>query len=271
MSAIKRKTTIRVRIEANMDKLYRKNICIALAKANYTVVFCDNNIDVGTQLAEAAQKQGLSIYFHHTNLNNLNEVKTIVGSVIKAFGSIDLLVNNVRAGKALDLFEENEQNWDESMNVMLKAAFFLSQNFILELRNQKKGGSIINIASVAAAYVGKESPSYHIAKAGIVQMTRYLATHSAKWGVRVNAIAPGFIVQDQHLEKYHSENNTTYRNVVEKTHPSSSIGHANDVAKAVKWLSSEEANFINGITLYLDGGLTIQDPYYVAYKLSKSV
>lgn len=246
-----------------------KNICLGLANAGYQVVFCDNNIALGTQLMEESQSQGLPVYFQPIDLRDFKQIKTIVPSVLEKFGSLDILVNNVRAGKALDLFEENEENWDLSIDVMLKAAFFLSQSFISALSTRENKGSIVNITSVAAQYVGKESPSYHIAKAGMVQMTRYLATHAAKWGIRVNAISPGFIVQDQHLTRYHSDENADYRAVVEKTHPSSAIGLADDVAKAVRWLSSEDANFINGITLYLDGGLTVQDPYYVAYKLSQ--
>lgn len=244
-----------------------KNICFKLAKAGYVTIFCDNNITVGNQTVLEAQSQGLLLHFFPIDLKKINQTKSLIPSILSTLGPVDLLINNVRAGKQLSLFEETEENWDDSIDIMLKSAFFLSQSFI----SQKTKGSIVNIASVAATHIGKESPSYHIAKAGIIQMTRYLATYAACWGIRVNAIAPGFIVQDQHLNRYYGKDNHAYRSIVEKTHPSPLIGSADDVANAVQWLCSEEARFINGITLYLDGGLTIQDPYYVAHKLREPV
>ncbi len=152
---------------------------------------------------------------------------------------------------------------------MLKAAFFLSQGAIKVMKTKKKG-VIINISSISGRYISSESPSYHMAKAGLIQMTRYLAKHAGPLGIRTNAVAPIFIVQDEHIPKYTSQENKNYKEFAEKCHPLGLIGKSSDITKAIMFLSSDAAYFINGEILYLDGGLTLQDPFVLAYHLAKN-
>lgn len=121
------------------------------------------------------------------------------------------------------------------------------------------GGSIVNIGSIAAFMACHESPIYHVAKGGLLQMTRYLAVEAGPYGVRVNAVLPGFIVQDEHLTRYASANNERYREIAEFSHPLRRVGSAEDVSNAVLFLCSSGAHFISGQTVVVDGGLSIQE------------
>jgi NAD(P)-dependent dehydrogenase (short-subunit alcohol dehydrogenase family) len=105
-----------------------------------------------------------------------------------------------------------------------------------------------------------------MAKAAIENMTRYIAKHGGKYNIRMNAIAPGFIVQDEHLERFYSDDNVAFRTIANEIHPLKSIGNSDDIANMVLFLSSEKSKFINGQTIIIDGGLTIQDSWDLVYK-----
>ena len=244
------------------------NIVKAFAKEKAQVIFCDKN----TQLGEAQQKEmlseGLKVKFHEIDLSDHSQCLSLIPKISSEFGGIDILVNNARTRNKNNLLEETAKDWDDAFDVMLKSAFFLSQGAI-KVMKEKKRGIIINIASISGRYISSEPPSYHMAKAGLIQMTRYLAKHAGPLGIRTNAIAPGFIVQDEHIEKYSSVDNKDYKEFAEKCHPLGLIGKSSDITKAIMFLSSDAASFINGEILYLDGGLTLQDPFVLAYDLLK--
>ncbi len=242
------------------------NIVKAFAKEKAQVIFCDKN----TQLGEIQQKEmlskGLKVKYYEIDLSNHLQCLSLIPKICSEFGGIDILVNNARTRNKNNLLDETIDDWDEAFDVMLKSAFFLSQGAI-KVMKAKKRGVIINIASISGRYISSESPSYHMAKAGIIQMTRYLAKHAGSMGIRTNAIAPGFIVQDELIQKYSSKDNKDYKEFAEKCHPLGVIGKSSDITKAIMFLSSEAASFINGEILYLDGGLTIQDPFVLAKHL----
>ena len=245
-----------------------KSIVKKLAEINATVLFLDKNRELGETLEKELKVKGLQIKFIPLDLRNYHECCDCISKIYDEFGRIDILINNARAGQKLNLLDETEENWDESIDVMLKGTFFLSQEVIKVMRKASKG-VILNIASIAASNVCGESPSYHIAKAGLIQMTRYLAIHAGPMGIRTNAIAPGFIVKDENIKKYHSEKNENYRKIVSKCHPLGDIGTSNDITQAILFLCSEAASFINGEILYIDGGLTVHDPFALATNVVK--
>lgn len=129
------------------------------------------------------------------------------------------------------------------------------------------GGSIINISTVLSYAVGGEAPSYHVAKAAVDQLTRYLAVQCGSKQVRVNAIAPGFIVKEPHLKRFHSKASDDYRAIACYAHPSGAIGLESDVANAAAFLASDAAQFVTGQVLVVDGGLTIQEPFMLLHGL----
>ncbi len=244
-----------------------KNIAFAFGREGAHVAIVDINIDNGMLTKDELAGKGISVSFHHTDLSLKGAAINMVQEVVREYGRLDILVNNAGSGKRRDLLEEDEDSWEEGISVTLKAAFFASQEAI---RNMSKtgGGNIINISSVAALVACHKSPIYHIAKAGMLQMTRYLAVCSGKYGIRVNAILPGFIVQDEHLARYEKDDNKNYRRIAGFCHPVGHVGSSDDVANAALFLCSPDAAFITGHGLTIDGGLIIQEQSDLTFRIS---
>jgi len=244
-----------------------KNIARILGEAGATVVICD--LDKATLETTEAElcAASLDVSSMVVDLSRSQAAHSVIQDVVQKTGKLDILVNNARSGKRMAFLDENEVTWDETMAVTLKAAFFCSQEAIRVMKTKDSGGVIVNISSVAALAVSQESPSYHIAKAGLLQATRLLAVNGGPYGVRVNALLPGFVVQDEHQPRYRSPNNQSYRETAEYCHPLGRTGFSADIANAVSFLCSENASFITGQCLTIDGGLLLQDPSCLAFRL----
>ena len=239
-----------------------KTIAAALGTAGARVAVCDIHRDASEATVRELQKAGASAEYFPVDLSKQGEPRRMVTAVAEKWGRLDILVNNARAGVRRGPLEDSEDNWDLTMAVGLKAAYFASQQAI-PVMAANGGGSIVNIASVAALLVSLESPAYHAAKAGLMQVTKYLAANAGTQRVRVNSVVPGFIVQDEHRQRYMSDDNAGYRARAEACHPLRGVGCAGDVAEAALFLCSDSARFITGQAIVVDGGLTIQDAWTV--------
>lgn len=245
------------------------SIARTLGNAGARVWICD--IDTGQGEANVARlsEAGIDARFMETDLEERGAPQEMVRRIIEADGRIDILINNAKAGERVGLFEETEDNWDLTVSVMQRAAFFASQEAIHNMK-RTGGGSIVSLSSVAALYSCHESPSYHAAKAALTQMTRYLAQKAGGYGVRVNCVLPGFIVKDEDRPRYDRDDNVTYRQVAEFVHPIGRVGNSDEVAKAVLFLASDNASFITGHSLLVDGGLTGQEPFEMVFRFIDS-
>lgn len=242
-----------------------KNIARAFGREGATVVICDINQTQGKATETELRETGIAAEFIEIDLSETGAPQAMIQKVVQQFGRIDLLVNNARSGKRLSLLEETEESWELGMSVTLKAAFFASQEAILQM-SETGGGSIVNIGSNLSFAIGKESPVYHIAKAGMLQMTRYLAVNAGGYNIRVNAVLPGLIVKDEHRERYNRDDNQRYREIAEFCHPLGNVGRSDEVAQTVLFLCSQEANFISGSCMVVDGGVSIQDQSTLLYR-----
>jgi len=235
-----------------------KNIVRAFGREGGIIAICDIDKQKGKATESELHKQGISAKFLYVDLRQKGAPQAMIQQVVQRWGRLDILVNNARSGQRVDLFEENEDTWEEGISITLRAAFFASQEAI-RVMSQISGGSIVNISSIAALLTCHESPIYHIAKAGLLQMTRYLAVYVGHHRIRINAVLPGFIVHNEHRARYKRHNNQHYREIAKFCHPMGYIGQSNDVANAVLFLCSPEASFISGQCLVVDGGLTLQE------------
>lgn len=247
-----------------------KNIALALAARGAIVVVCDILESAQQSVESDFRDAGLVGSFLHIDLAQRGSPRDMVESVTQKHGRLDILVNNAKSGKRLAWHEEDDDSWDETMAVTLRAAFFASQAAI-PLMAGTGGGMIVNIGSVAGLLVGHDSPSYHVAKAGVMQMTRHLATCAGPHGVRVNAVLPGFVVKDEHRSRYEGPDNSRYRDIAEMCHPLRRVGCSDDVAAAAAFLCSSESGFISGQCLTVDGGLLIQDQSTLAFEVERAV
>ena len=216
------------------------------------VVVADVMDQRATTVADEISEAGGSSLAQTTDVTNAAGVEAMVGAARETFGSVDILVNNAAKATDADFLEVSEEAWDEDVAIALKGSFLCSQAVLGDM-TENRSGVIINISSVNAfAYFGNEA--YSAAKAGIVNLTRSLAVRYGPFGVRVNAIAPGTLRTPAWEERRQKDPDVFDR--VAKWYPLGRIGEPEDVAGAALFLASDEAAWISGAVLPVDGGLT---------------
>jgi NAD(P)-dependent dehydrogenase (short-subunit alcohol dehydrogenase family) len=246
-----------------------KNIATTFAESGSQVIIVDINESLAKSVTSELCYNGLRADYLVIDLAKKGEPQRMVSTIAQKFGRLDVLVNNARAGIRHEMLSETEENWDLTCDVILRAAYFAAQTAV-PIMAANGGGSIVNIVSVAAHQVSFESPAYHASKAGLLQVTRYLAVKAGKHGVRVNGIMPGFIVQDEHQVRFYNSDNAEYRSRAEICHPVGCIGTSNNVAEATLFLCSKGASFITGHCIVVDGGLSLQDNWTAVTSFSES-
>jgi NAD(P)-dependent dehydrogenase (short-subunit alcohol dehydrogenase family) len=214
---------------------------------NYMVILVDVDKKNGNALAE---ELGSSAKFIACDISNEKEVNRLFKTVIETYKGIDVVVNN--AGIIIDniIWKMQVEDFDKVIEVNLKGTWLMCKATAIVMRKQKRG-RIINIAS--RAWLGNRGQSnYSASKAGIVGLTRVLALELGKYGVFVNAIAPGLIDTPltQKLSKDIQEN-------LIKTQPIKAMGKPEDIANTVSFLSNEKTKYITGQIIYVDGGKSI--------------
>jgi NAD(P)-dependent dehydrogenase (short-subunit alcohol dehydrogenase family) len=186
------------------------------------------------------------------DVTNAADVDAMVEAAREAFGSVEILVNNAAKATDADFLDVSEEAWDEDVAIALKGSFLCSQAVLGDM-TENRSGVILNISSVnALAYFGNEA--YSAAKAGILNLTRSLAVRYGPFGVRVNAIAPGTLRTPAWEQRRQKDPDVFDR--VAKWYPLGRIGEPEDVAGAALFLASDEAAWISGAVLPIDGGLT---------------
>ncbi|OFI35328.1 hypothetical protein BFC17_13470 [Alteromonas lipolytica] len=202
-------------------------------------------------------------HFYQCDLSSEQAIADLFGLPACQSG-IDYLINTARGPRGVEPLAETSDSFEAGLGVSLKAPLLLAQHFIRQAGDPltAQHRSIVNISSVCAQSVAQESASYHIAKAGIESLTRYLAVFAGAKGIRANAVAPGFIVADVHQQRFMADDNQAYRQKALQAHPVNRIGTEQDVADAVLFLASPAAKFITGQTLTVDGGLNLKDGWH---------
>lgn len=226
-----------------------QGMALALAKAGADIALIGRSEPIET-LRELS-KIGARHHSVITDLREIDGVADIVFEVKETLGGADILVNNAGIIKRNEALDFTPDEWDGVMNVNLRTLFFLSQAFARHLVKEKKSGKIINIASMLTFQGGIRVPSYTASKSGVGGLTKALANEWAKHGINVNAIAPG----------YFATNNTAALQADEKRNseilgriPSGRWGNPSDMGGAVVFLASSASDYVQGITLPVDGG-----------------
>jgi len=222
---------------------------LGLAEAGADIVGVDCvAAPAAKQGVEALGRRFLAI---EADLTATQPIPDIIDSALAACGRIDILVNNAGIIRRADALEFSEADWDAVMNLNLKTVFFMSQAAARQFIKQGTGGKIVNIASLLSFQGGIRVPSYTASKSGVMGITRLMANEWAKYGINVNAIAPGYM----------ATNNTVALRADEKRSaeilgriPAGRWGTPEDLQGAVVFLASAAADYVNGYTLAVDGG-----------------
>ncbi|EOV9015533.1 2-dehydro-3-deoxy-D-gluconate 5-dehydrogenase KduD [Cronobacter muytjensii] len=177
--------------------------------------------------------------------------QALVTQTLDALGRIDILVNNAGIIRREDALNFSERDWDDVMDLNLKALFFLSQAVAKQFIAQGGGGKIINIASMLSFQGGIRVPSYTASKSGVLGLTRLLANEWAPYGINVNGIAPGYMVTNntQALREDADRNEEILARI-----PAGRWGKPEDLQGPVIFLASAASDYVNGYTLAVDGG-----------------
>ena len=216
------------------------------------VVVADVVEQYATTVADEISGAGGRSLAQTTDVTNAADVDAMVEAAREAFGSVEILVNNAAKATDADFLDVSEEAWDEDVAIALKGSFLCSQAVLGDM-TENRSGVILNISSVnALAYFGNEA--YSAAKAGILNLTRSLAVRYGPFGVRVNAIAPGTLRTPAWEQRRQKDPDVFDR--VAKWYPLGRIGEPEDVAGAALFLASDEAAWISGTVLPIDGGLT---------------
>lgn len=182
------------------------------------------------------------------------EVIAAFEAVRATLGSIDLLVNNAGISQPTPLLAMTEENWDLHMDVNVKSVFLCAQAAVRQMKDAGHGGNIINIGSILGQNAAPQTLGYCTSKAAVDHMTRVLAIELAKYRIRVNCIAPGYVKTDL-IETLVHDGKMTYE-AMEKRTPLRRLGTGAEIGKAVVYVASDDAAFMTGHVMVLDGGWT---------------
>lgn len=215
------------------------------------VAIWDLNTEKGIALSESLNQKGFSVTFQQVNTADFKAVTTAAESLFNERGRIDILVNNAGITRDSSLKKMTPESWQEVIDVNLTGVFNCTK-VIAEYMTEAKFGRIINTSSVVALYGNFGQTNYVATKAALIGMTKTLARELARKGITVNAVAPGFIATEMVAKM--PEN--VLQGMRDKT-PVGRLGKPEEIASAYLFLASDEAAFINGAVISVDGGITI--------------
>ncbi|MEG2014263.1 MAG: 2-dehydro-3-deoxy-D-gluconate 5-dehydrogenase KduD [Clostridia bacterium] len=237
----------KVAIVTGSDTGLGQGFCRAFAEAGAKVMGVSYVPSIDTQKIIGADK----FQFVVANLLSTEPIKGIISETISKFGRVDILVNNAGIIKREDCLDFCEKSWDDVMNINAKTVFFFSQAVAKEFIKEGHGGKIISIASMLSYQGGFRVPSYTASKSAVKGITMTMANEWAKYGINVNAIAPGYMATNntQALRADADRSEAILERI-----PAGRWGTPDDIMGAGVFLASSASDYVNGFTLAVDGG-----------------
>jgi 3-oxoacyl-[acyl-carrier protein] reductase len=225
-------------------------IALAFAKEGATVAVCDM-ADANSELIREIKAAGSMGTYFQCDVTDPKRVNEMVKAAIEALGPIDILVNNAGITQDATLMKMTEEQWNAVIGVNLSGVFHCTKA-VAPGMVERKSGKVINLSSIVGLYGNFGQTNYAATKAGVIGMTKTWARELGPKGINVNAVAPGFIGTEM-VQKMPQD---VLENMKQRT-PLRRIGSPQDIANACVFLASQEADFINGAVLSVDGGLVL--------------
>ncbi|MBM4339425.1 MAG: SDR family oxidoreductase [Deltaproteobacteria bacterium] len=237
-----------------------KATSVIFAREGAKVFATDLNLAAAEETKSIIDKEGGTCTVHKVDVSKADQVKAMVAHCLETYGRIDILHNNVGIVVVGGPVETSEETWDQVMAVNLKS-MFLTCKYVLPQMEKQGGGVIINISSIAAIrYTGVPYITYYTTKAGILGFTQGIALQYAGKNIRANAILPGLMHTPMIVEPlkgaYAAGDVEKMIDIRNKQCPTGKMGDAWDVAEAALFLASDEAKYVTGAQLVVDGGIT---------------
>lgn len=225
-----------------------RGCALELAKAGYDVVInYAGNVDAANKTVEDIKALGVDAAAYRFDVSDKEQVDTAISEIVEKFGRIDILVNNAGITRDGLFMRMSAENWNAVINTNLSSAFNVSQP-VVKVMMKQRSGAIVNMASVVGVSGNAGQANYSAAKAGLIGLTKTLAKELGSRGIRVNAVAPGFINTDMTKDLDTSK----FLDYI----PLKRLGEVEDIAKAVKFLAVD-SDYVTGQVLEVDGGLII--------------
>jgi NAD(P)-dependent dehydrogenase (short-subunit alcohol dehydrogenase family) len=231
-----------------------QGIARQLACKGAAVVIADIDVAAGKQTLQELLDSGARASFTETNIVFEAHIEASVAHAKKTFGGLDILVNNAGVNSSFDATEMSSQAWDEVMAIDLKGAWLCAKHAIPEML-KRGGGTVINIASVHATQTTYHTFPYAVAKSGLLGLTRNLALDWGDKGIRAVTVSPGWVLSDAVTKAFNDPAHPS-RETVRGSIPAKFIGEPDDVGHLVAFLTSDEARYITGTEIVIDGGIS---------------
>ena len=229
-----------------------------MASLGVKVLVADIDMDMASRTASDIVNTGSVAKAFKVDVTSYDDLKLMINEAQNLWGRIDYLVNNAfSAGEATigGATEVSETQWNADISALVSSVYAGSK-YAIPVMADGGGGSIVNISSVHGILVSKKALTYETGKAAVIAMTRQMAVDYGEFGIRVNSISPGHIVTERLAERW--KNNPSGLKFFEDQYPVKRTGVPEDIGNATVFLCSDEASFITGHNLVVDGGLSIQ-------------
>ena len=245
--------TDKVTVVTGASRGLGKYIAVELAEAGARVACVATRAENATDTVAEIQTKGGKAIALGCRVEVADEVTQLFVQLEEQLGPCDILVNNAGITRPQLTLEMTEENWDQHIDINMKSVFLCSQAAARQMR-PRKSGCIVNIGSILGRNAFPATLGYCTSKAAVDHMTRVMAIEWARYGIRVNCVAPGYIQTDM-IDRLEEDGKLTVRDLEKRT-PQRRLGKGADVAKAVRFVASEDASFMTGEVMVIDGGWT---------------
>jgi 3-oxoacyl-[acyl-carrier protein] reductase len=225
-------------------------IAAALAREGAAIAIADINVQGANEAAARLTAQGARAHGFVVNVADARSVETLMKDIVTQMGRLDILVNNAGVGGNVPFLETTPETWNRIVSINLTGAFYVAQASAKQMVGQGDGGKIINIASLSGQRGGNGRAAYGSAKAGLELLTKVMAVELAEHGINVNNIAPGAIETEMAATAHDAATRAAYNYLI----PMVRYGTPEEIADAAVFLCSDEARYVHGHTLNVDGG-----------------
>ncbi|MBP1562282.1 MAG: 3-oxoacyl-[acyl-carrier-protein] reductase [Oscillospiraceae bacterium] len=222
-----------------------------LAKDGFDIVINELSAEAGEQTAEECRALGVKASVYACDVSNYEQCEEMVKKVKEEFGTIDVLVNNAGITRDGLLLRMSEETYDDVIRINQKSVFNMTK-LVGAVMLRQKGGSIVNLASVAGLYGNPGQMNYSASKGAVISMTKTAAKELGSRGIRVNAVAPGFISTPMTDKLTDEQKNAILSQIAMKRY-----GTADEVANVVAFLCGEESSYVTGQIVEISGGLSM--------------